>query len=83
VGALGSVLGGGQVARGRVPVSVDVVILKVLDHDADVPGDNGLRELVASRTIENPGGMAFVADGSLFVVEGAVENGNGKMLEIC
>jgi hypothetical protein len=80
---LGSVLGRGQVARGRVPVSVDVVILEVLDHDADVPGDNGLRELEASRTIENPGGMAFVADGSLFVVEGAVENGNGKMLEIC
>ena len=47
-----------------------------------VPADNGLRELEASRTIENPGGMAFVANGSLIVVEGAVESGNGKMLEI-
>ena len=41
-----------------------------------------LRELVLPRTIENPDGIAFAPDGSLIVLEGAVESGDGKVLRI-
>jgi len=41
-----------------------------------------LRELVLPRTIENPDGMAFAPDGSLIVLEGAVDSGEGKVLRI-
>lgn len=43
---------------------------------------NALRELELPRKIENPDGMAFAPDGSLVVLEGAIESGNGKVLRI-
>lgn len=33
------------------------------------------------RTIENPDGIAFTDNGSLIVLEGAVNSGNGKVLD--
>lgn len=44
--------------------------------------NNALRELALPRTIENPDGIAFAPDGSLVVLEGAVESGDGKVLRI-
>ncbi|MEO9338261.1 hypothetical protein ABFT80_12540 [Mesorhizobium sp. SB112] len=44
--------------------------------------NDSLRELELPRTIENPDGMAFTADGSLIVLEGAVESGDGRVLRI-
>jgi sugar lactone lactonase YvrE len=44
--------------------------------------DGDLRELVLPRTIENPDGIAFAPDGSLVVLEGAVDSGDGKILRI-
>jgi DNA-binding beta-propeller fold protein YncE len=44
--------------------------------------DRELRELVLPRTIENPDGIAFAPDGSLVVLESAVNSGNGKILRI-
>lgn len=49
--------------------------LYVVDH-------HGLQEMSLPRTIENPDGMAFTDDGSLIVLEGAVDSGNGKVLRI-
>jgi DNA-binding beta-propeller fold protein YncE len=44
--------------------------------------DDVLREMSLPRTIENPDGIAFADDGSLIVLEGAVNSGNGKVLRI-
>lgn len=41
-----------------------------------------LREMSLPRTLENPDGIAFADDGSLIVLEGAVNSGNGKVLRI-
>jgi hypothetical protein len=40
-----------------------------------------LREMSLPRTIENPDGIAFTDNGSLIVPEGAVNSGNGKVLD--
>lgn len=42
----------------------------------------GIRELPLPRRIENPDGLAFAADGSLIMLEGAHASGDGKVLRI-
>lgn len=41
-----------------------------------------VRELDLPRRLENPDGLAFAADGSLVVLEGAVASGDGKVLRL-
>lgn len=41
-----------------------------------------IEEITLDSTIENPDGMQFTPDGSLILLEGAVENGNGRLLRI-
>lgn len=45
--------------------------------------ENGrLRHLELPRKIENPDGMQFAPDGSLILLESAVQSGNGRVLQI-
>lgn len=45
--------------------------------------DSGrLRQLELPRNIENPDGMRFAPDGSLILLEAAVQSGNGRVLRI-
>lgn len=44
--------------------------------------DDDLREISLPRPVENPDGIAFADDGSLIVLEGAVNSGNGRVLRI-
>jgi sugar lactone lactonase YvrE len=44
--------------------------------------DGDLAEMQLPRRIENPDGMRFAPDGSLIVLESAVESGNGRVLKI-
>lgn len=43
---------------------------------------SGIREVALPRPLENPDGMVFTADGALIVLEGAVNSGNGTVLQI-
>lgn len=44
--------------------------------------NSNLRQLELPRRIENPDGMRFAPDGSLIVLESAVQTGNGRVLRI-
>ena len=72
-------IGVGGIARA---VSGEIVLGNYSSGRLYVFDDDVLREMSLPRTIENPDGMAFTDDGSLIVLEGAVNSGNGKVLRI-
>ncbi|NJN56623.1 MAG: gluconolaconase [Leptolyngbyaceae cyanobacterium SL_5_9] len=41
-----------------------------------------IEPIFLSRELENPDGMQFAPDGSLLVIEGSIESGNGRLLQI-
>lgn len=41
-----------------------------------------VEQIPLPRSLENPDGMQFAADGSLLITEGAVSSGNGRLLQI-
>jgi sugar lactone lactonase YvrE len=45
-------------------------------------GQATIEEIVLERPLENPDGMQFASNGLLLVTEGAVESGNGRLLQI-
>jgi sugar lactone lactonase YvrE len=45
-------------------------------------GQVKITEILLERPLENPDGMQFASNGLLLVIEGAVESGNGRLLQI-
>ncbi|MBE9211514.1 gluconolaconase [Plectonema cf. radiosum LEGE 06105] len=55
---------------------------KLFQVTPQASGKPKVEEINLSRTIENPDGMQFTADGQLIIIEGAIKSGNGRLLQI-
>lgn len=55
---------------------------ELLKITPQIEADPLVEVISLSRALENPDGIQFAPDGSLLVVEGAVETGNGRLLSI-
>jgi sugar lactone lactonase YvrE len=55
---------------------------KLLSVTPNTSGKPTVEEIKLQRPIENPDGMQFAPDGSLLLLEGAVQSGKGRLLRI-